>query len=322
MKRRHWILLLIIFIFITLAGVKWTLVNSGANQNNPVPSATDYSDVSSDNSADNSSDAPSDTSDMTDNTDRDVTDTAGQSNSSGFPSDNPSSTSEPSADTSVSDQAAIFYVPHPDDEVLNMGAAVLEAQNHNQPVVLVLLTKGAASGAFKEVNDRLAAYALPPITLTQFTEARVRDFYESARYLGIQTDNIYVNDLPDGQVTPASVREIILTFEAKYPQALHQAMSPSDTHPDHAASGTALRELQNENLISSCRYIISRPLWDLYPAANITRSVSQENMIRYQNALNAYYVWNPDAGRYSTGILSTSYNFGLAQKILEAHWTW
>jgi len=216
--------------------------------------------------------------------------------------------------------AAIFYIPHPDDEVLSMGAAILEAKNHHNPVILVLLTRGTASKAFQIVNDRLDSSGLPPIDIEEFGNARIRDFRESAKHLGIPSKNVFIFDLTDSQVTSADVKEIILAFEKIYPGALHQTMSFDDPHHDHAAAGAALKELQIQKAVDSPRFIIPLQIWDLYPTANITKSTSLKNIEEYKMALNAYLVWNPSEGRYSISFFSTQSSFEFAETLLESHW--
>jgi LmbE family N-acetylglucosaminyl deacetylase len=217
-------------------------------------------------------------------------------------------------------KAAIFYVPHADDEVLSMGAAILEAKRNYSPVVLVLLSKGTGSGAFAKVNDRMQAAGLSPLTLEGFGESRVREFRDSAQCLGIEGQDVYVYDLPDGKIIPEMVRKIILTFEAKHPQAFHQSMSYLDPHPDHAVSGTALRELRKEHAVSSDRYFISPQVWESFPAAQNIKITSDSSFKQYKEALEAYRKWNPKEGRYGIGILSVGHIFELAETQLESHW--
>lgn len=287
MKKQYVIPVLLIAMLITFVGVKWAM-NYGAQA---IPS-----------------DTPTESKDPT------GTSTPTVPSTPQTPSD------VPTQPAPVPTQACIFYIPHPDDEVLNMGAAVLEAQKHYDPVILVLLTKGTASATLHLVNDKLASQGLSALTRDELGESRLMDFRESTAHLGIPSDNIHLNELQDSQVKSADVKEIILSFEAMYPHALHQTMTWDDTHPDHAAAGTALRELQAAGSIDEARYIVFLLHWDQYPAANITAITADADLTKYKAALNSYYVWNPQEGRYSIGILSTKAAFDFASEHFATHW--
>lgn len=73
-------------------------------------------------------------------------------------------------------------------------------------------------------------------------------------------------------------------------------MTRDDTHPDHRAAGTALRERQTTGSVVDARYIVFLLHWEQYPDASMTAITSNEDKAKYQAALNAYHVWNPEEG--------------------------
>ena len=140
---------------------------------------------------------------------------------------------------------SIYYSPHADDEVLSMGPSILHNLELNKEVIVVLLSKGlAASNTFTLVNNKLEKEGYLAITLDEFGEARVVEFRNSVAALGVKNDNVYVYELEDGKFTSNDVAPIILEFEEKYSNALHNVMSYDDSHSDHAASGKALHSLK------------------------------------------------------------------------------
>ena len=143
----------------------------------------------------------------------------------------------------------IFYSPHADDEVLSMGASILQAKKENKDVIVILLSKGLASSAFPSVNKKLADHNLPPITIEEFGNARVAEFKKSVRQLGVNANQVYVYNLPDGHFSANEIKNIMLEFSSKYPNAQHHAMTYHDPHTDHAATGKALKQLIEDHKI-------------------------------------------------------------------------
>ena len=73
----------------------------------------------------------------------------------------------------------VFYSPHPDDEVLSMGAAIIHSIENNKEVVVVLLSHGRASKAINKVNNKLLTEKQPAISEVEFGNARVTEFKNS-----------------------------------------------------------------------------------------------------------------------------------------------
>jgi len=198
--------------------------------------------------------------------------------------------------------SVFFYAPHPDDETLSMGVAMLYYIAAGFYVHLVSMNNGGALGVANTVNG-LSACSTPadhpythnperegyaPLTVESVAAARI---FEARAAFGAMamippspgvtpgTVTHHIANLPDmygangaasstAPVTPegiAAAKAVILPFVQDYPNSFHYTMSESDHHPDHAACGYALRQIKAENptLLGDPRFFVSRLYWGL-----------------------------------------------------------
>lgn len=192
-----------------------------------------------------------------------------------------------------------FYAPHPDDETLSMGLAMVYYLASGCDVHLVSMNNGGALGVANTLNGLSACSTpsdhpythsperegYPPLTVASVAAARIleaRAAFGAMAMIPPTTPGVlgsvthHIADLPDmygcgcssstGPVTPegiAAAKAAILPFVTDYPNSFHYTMSESDHHPDHAACGHALREIKAENptLLGSPRFFVSRLYW-------------------------------------------------------------
>lgn len=190
----------------------------------------------------------------------------------------------PNADSHV-----VFYIPHQDDEALTFGVAILNHVMAGHNVHIALLTDGSASG----VRTKLG------MTVSDFVDARNREFEMSLAMLGIKPNNITYHNVTDGTLTQTQAANIIRSYEAKYPNAKHKAFSYTDAHTDHATTGKALKSLADTGVVSDARYYIS-------PLATTSLATTKEGYSAYyKNFLlavsSAYNVNNSVLGLYGIG---------------------
>ena len=133
--------------------------------------------------------------------------------------------SRPGLDTA---KHAIWYVPHPDDETLFMGASMYSSGLKN---IVVLLTQGGASGEKKP---------------------RVEEFKRACSHLKV--DEIEILDYEDGALKEEDVASVIERMEKKYPKALHNTMSYNEKHSDHKVCGVALAKAYFEDKVTSAEF--------------------------------------------------------------------
>lgn len=192
-------------------------------------------------------------------------------------------------------KSVIFYIPHPDDEVLATGAGIQSYLAKGFNVQVVLLSHGRSSAVLQSLMN-----IYPELTPEEFGNARVREFMDSITRLGVNSANIHVYDLPDQGLTVDSVSAIIKEFESKFPLAEHRTLSFYETHSDHKNSGLALKKLLEEGNVRSGRFYIS-PYLHKQVNGFIVRAADPSKVI---DALYAYKVNIPEQGRYSIGYLS------------------
>lgn len=184
-------------------------------------------------------------------------------------------------------QPAIYLVPHQDDELLTMGADMAAHVAAGRPVIVVLVTDGAASSARGKMC-RATGYCL---TREAFSAARDREFAEAMRVMGVSS--VHYERQPDGQLSDAAARAIVDRWVTAYPYASIKTMSWLDAHPDHAALGRALRA----SSAADARFEQYRPYWQTMPV----RGHYVTGNDRMKRAAASYGLWRPWAGRYAIG---------------------
>ena len=224
----------------------------------------------------------------------------------------------------------IFHVPHADDEILSMGAAVRHAVRAGHRVHAVLLTDGAADETLKCLNGEMfchqherfhdpVAEGFPGgiVTREDFIRARQREFLASATLLGIPRAHLRIHEYPDGGLQEKDVRRIILDYEedGTLPgPKIHHAMTwLHDNHPDHLHSGGALHHLHAEGRIAlEPWFYVKRWLWeDVANEPSVeTLEADPNDLIVFQRIVEeVYHAWDPTAGVFGIGGHSVAPSF-------------
>lgn len=208
---------------------------------------------------------------------------------------------------------AVFYSPHPDDETLSMGSAIVDAIETGTRLHVVLMSHGISAGAFDRVNNRLVWDGRPPVSREEFGLARVREFRDACGALGIPAGNVHVEHL-DGGYTPASAAALMARYAAAYPTAMHATMSWTDHLGEHAYCGAALRGLAQRKAVADAVWCISRLYWTdpgLRGALDpqILEPRGPATVAKVRTAADRYALWRPDDGRYAVGMASVGDQF-------------
>jgi len=244
-------------------------------------------------------------------------------------------TLNPAVLTSPTKQA-VFYSPHPDDEVLSFGPVASELLELGHELIFVLLTAGSTTVAIKLINGELSSpgngtrftfkgkhdpnnsgYA--PLTTIDIGKARTIEFKSAAAELGVKKGNTYTFDLlVENELPIASAKTVIQQMVTKYPDATHWGMSTLDTHPHHRAAGEALRIISTETAVRTA-YVISRPTWDQIKTQINAKNPDVPNptpfkpdisrMQKIRNAMLPYNAWNPVANSFAIGYSSVPNQF-------------
>jgi LmbE family N-acetylglucosaminyl deacetylase len=269
----------------------------------------------------------------------------------------------------------MVLVPHPDDEILSMWPYIHYLAS-GYDVHLIFLTRGEVTAASLRLDGGSTTAACiwadhgykhdpareqyPIPTVEQIGLARLAEGMSAAGAMAriaptVPDDHgaVFTHDEnlgtaygsngagsstapvhPDGV---AKVDEIIRRYMDLYPNSLWWSMSSTDKHPDHAASGIALRNLKGtpvynnpgftftggdpvlSGLLTNAMFFASKLYWgpprdpalaaeyeswypNVYPATtgDIARREEYTGWIK-SKVLKCYTAWNPAAGSFAIG---------------------
>jgi LmbE family N-acetylglucosaminyl deacetylase len=197
---------------------------------------------------------------------------------------------------SAANTEVFIYPPHPDDLELTLILMALWHIACGYPVHVVNMTRGEVTPESIRLGDGRVCYwhgyVHDPVrenftvpTTEQIGEIRLAEQATSLRALGMFPTNAgtprntvtqHSADLPTGfggsggvasAAGIATAQNVIQGYVDQYPDSLHFTMSPTDDHPDHAATGQALRNIIAANggqngPLSNSRFGVSRLYWD------------------------------------------------------------
>lgn len=190
---------------------------------------------------------------------------------------------------------AIFFVPHQDDETLTMGADIAAHSRAGREIIVVQVTDGAESG----VRAEMCAQQGICLTIPQFVAARNAEQVAAVQHLA-PTARIEYANLPDSELTVATASALIAKYVTQYPTASFKTMSWLDNHADHRALAYALRDMCPRIPRHDCRFEQFHRYWMSMPIAGHFVPGSTAVLA----AIDEYFVWNPDGGRYGIGTQS------------------
>jgi LmbE family N-acetylglucosaminyl deacetylase len=188
-------------------------------------------------------------------------------------------------------QKVVYYVPHQDDELLGMGVSIINHVKSGHDVHLVLMTNGTNSNVRKKMH----------MSPRQFQQARNKEFTMSARMLGVKRSNLHFENLQDGSVTKEQMKNVIMKYENRYPNAKHKAHSYYDKHNDHRSAGQALNELFNEGKINDARFYVN---YGRYDTKGITEKLATKSVGQLRMSAGAYNIKSSKGGFYGIGYIS------------------
>ena len=230
---------------------------------------------------------------------------------------------------------AVFYAPHPDDETLSMGLAMITFIAVGYDVHLVSMNKGGNGGPLGSFNgdnacnwsgehpythnpsrEGYTAHTATSLATARFLEARAAlgAMATVTPSPGITLGNIYHHDggLPDAfGNTPTAVADaqaVIASYVQDLPNSFHYTMSPTDDHPDHAACGQALRNLKTvDPSLANARFFVSRLYW----------ATSQPN-----GQYPADVAAQPDLAWFNAGTRKAEFDAILRGRVVKAFNSW
>lgn len=203
------------------------------------------------------------------------------------------------AEAVVNPNPAIYIIPHQDDESLTMAADIRAHVKAGRRVILVMATKGDATGAWRPTMPLCATYAVC-LDSAGIIAARNREFIAAANQLGVPTSDIRWANLQDGALTFAQAGTLIGQYVRAYPGASFKTMSWLDDHPDHRALANAMRYIcKTKHMIRNddCRFLQFSRYWLTKPING--GYIAPDDQVTA--ALKEYTLWDPAHLRYAIG---------------------
>lgn len=146
---------------------------------------------------------------------------------------------------------ALVLAPHPDDEVLGCGGAIMKHVAAGERVNVIIITDGAAAGDSQQ-------------PVTDYVQRRQQESRRAAEILGYGQPLFW--NLPDRQLTYGEqlVQRICDAIAAYQPTVVY-APSSLEIHPDHQAVAMAAMEAtrRSDSPLTLALYEVGTPL--LYP---------------------------------------------------------
>lgn len=212
-----------------------------------------------------------------------------------------------------SNNTHVFLVPHPDDEVLSMGAGIIDLVEKGKDVHLILLTVGEGSSAINRVNERLSEEGLDNIGVEEFVDSRIAEFREASRIMGVPSNNQYIYRLPDGGTNVGDIEGIVKKYQEKLNPVQFHAISETDNHIDHKNAARSLKNLYADDVINTPMFYLSHRHYNSGRYDEVV-TLTGNGEIKFKNACYAYKKWSPEEGRYGVGWMSVRESF---ENVLE-----
>lgn len=158
---------------------------------------------------------------------------------------------------------AIYVIPHQDDELLTCGAGIMEDVASGMGVMVVIMTRGEASGTRR--GGSLTNWLGYTPTEAEFSAARDREFRRCVKKLKAEPVVFdWSERMGDGVATHEGIKDLL---KKRFTSgASLRATAPSDYHNDHRECGVAIQELADEGwgrdprmMLSSERYVSHAP---------------------------------------------------------------
>jgi LmbE family N-acetylglucosaminyl deacetylase len=146
-------------------------------------------------------------------------------------------------------RSTLVLAPHPDDETIGCGAAIMRKIDRGTEVWVVVVTDGRLGVSGTDV---------PPGLVAERREAECR---EACRRLGVPDDHVVTLDVPDlsigdrAEQVETAIRELNRMFKPE------EVMSPFriDNNPDHRALGVIVDSLRRDEFRAA--HVLAYPVW-------------------------------------------------------------
>jgi N-acetylglucosamine malate deacetylase 1 len=153
-------------------------------------------------------------------------------------------------------RTVLVLAPHPDDEVIGAGGAILRLVAAGARVVVVQATDGSAGASLEGLPEG------------ERREVRLREAAAVAQRLGVAAVEWWREDNAHFRVTPAAVTRLRALLERERP-ALVFVPFPTDTHPDHVTLARILAEAVAAPGLDPGLMVLGYEVWSLVPPTHV-----------------------------------------------------
>lgn len=186
---------------------------------------------------------------------------------------------------------AVFFLPHQDDEMFLLGH-VYRALAANYDVHVVMVTDGGHS-AMRHTVEQLAS-------------ARNREFYRAMYAIGVGPANIHFANpgrvvgssqprYQDGKLTKEQATQLIRYYHQQLGDGTYATIKANAGHADHVTLYQALRDFSE----ITDKYYFSEVIGQGEKVL-----LTPEEQEAKNTALESYYEWEPEKGKYAVGARS------------------
>lgn len=243
----------------------------------------------------------------------------------------------------------VYFIPHADDETLSLAPDIINRIYQGYNVQMVLMSHGGASVARDIINGQRDLESSTPtgqvycsiharyhnpvtekygdgdrVDRTEFGQARVREFKDAVKAMGVPEQNIHIYNVEDGKfrANEAQIRGIYDEFLALYPQASFRTMSRWDYSDDHKFLGEVMYQYELEGKINTNQTIYFLSIYKARFDTNTTPIpvkvykgffYDPGDSTKVQNAINVYKRWDPVNKWYGIGYHSVKSQFDSLQ---------
>ncbi len=216
----------------------------------------------------------------------------------------------------------LYFSPHQDDELLSMGIDICNSINEGHDVHVILCTDGSKCTVRQDLANGKKCNKCPGTHTYHLTEeelvaARDKEFRESCRALGVEDSNVHIlqDRFTDGKLTICDSKKTILRYlKVMGPDCVVCTLDPNHEtnrqHRDHKGMGYAAVELFNEGFIRELRVFTEPYLSELFhhktafvrgEVRAVIDTATALTKGKIEKAAEAYFCWEPEAGRYAVG---------------------
>ena len=202
--------------------------------------------------------------------------------------------------------ATLVVAPHPDDEVLSCGAAIVRARKAGQRVRVVIVTDGSDSSDSEVITPEA-------LTTQRRGEARC-----AIVKLGCDPEDLVFLDFRDGHASE-SIDEIARELKRQISEFLpRQIFSPyrDDPHADHRAVGLAVQKLIRKGAIHCRVYDFPR----FQPKSALRHLLSPQKLMRVCRISTSGLLETKRAALAEHKSQCENLTGELSWNVLPAHW--